>query len=298
MTLMNHPFLSIIVCTYNRPDFLMDCIQSIVKQLISGVEILIVDNFGDIKIQEKVNHFKSLDINIQYLFEKNKGLSNARNRGYIEAKGDWVLYLDDDAIAFDSLLDRVKDLIQLNTFDCIGGMYYAKYKNGKPKWVSENYGTNKLFSTALSECPYYIPHGCVVLYRKSFLMKLNGFSNQFGMKGKQFGYAEETELQYRMANAGGKIGFDPNLKIWHFVHEYRLTALNMIKLNFALGRGHRFDCDIPVLLRFKLLVFSFVGLFIKRIPEALFKFVFIKDYQWQRAIIYIFGPTSYHLGRF
>jgi glycosyltransferase involved in cell wall biosynthesis len=97
----------------------MDCIQSIVKQLISGVEILIVDNFGDIKIQEKVNHFKYLDINILYLFEKNKGLSNARNRGYMEAKGDWVLYLDDDATAFDSLLDRVKDLIQLNTFDCI-----------------------------------------------------------------------------------------------------------------------------------------------------------------------------------
>ena len=298
MTLLNHPFLSIIVCTYNRPDFLIDCIQSIVKQLISGVEILIVDNFGDIKIQEKVNHFKYLDINIQYLFEKNKGLSNARNRGYIEAKGDWVLYLDDDAIAFDSLLDRVKDLIQLNTFDCIGGMYYAKYKNGKPKWVSENYGTNKLFSTALSECPYYIPHGCVVLYRKSFLMKLNGFSNQFGMKGKHFGYAEETELQYRMANAGGNIGFDPDLKIWHFVHEYRLTVINMMKLNFAMGRGSQFKGDTPFLIKCKWLVFSFVGLFVKRMPEAFYRVVFIKDYYWQMAIIYIFGPICYHLGRF
>jgi len=293
-----NPFLSIVICTYNRPDFLVDCIQSVVKQLFIGVEILIVDNFGDFKIQEKVDHLRNLDININYVFEEKKGLSNARNRGFLEAKGDWVLYLDDDAIAFDSLLERVKVLIQLNTFDCIGGMYYSKYKKGKPHWVSEHYGTNKLFSASLSECPYYIPHGCVVLYRKSFLSKLNGFSSQFGMKGKQFGYAEETELQYRLANAGGKIGFDPDLKIWHFVHEYRLTALNMIKLNFALGRGHRFDCGIPVLVRFKLLILSFVGLFVKRIPEALFKFVFIKDYQWQRAIIYIFGPTSYHLGRF
>ena len=130
---MINPFLSIIICTYNRPDFLMDCIQSIVKQMVSDVEILVVDNFGDLKIQEKIQQFKYLDINIQYLFEKNKGLSNARNRGYMEAKGEWVLYLDDDAIAFDSLLDRVKELIQLNTFDCIGGMYYAKFKKGKPK---------------------------------------------------------------------------------------------------------------------------------------------------------------------
>ena len=83
------------------------------------------------------------------------------------------------------------------------------------------------------------------------------------MKGKEFGYAEETELQYRMANAGGKIGFDPDLKIWHFVHEYRLTALNMIKLNFALGRGHRFDCDIPVLLRFKFSLTLETGIGIK-----------------------------------
>jgi GT2 family glycosyltransferase len=177
-------------------------------------------------------------------------------------------------------------------------MYYAKYKNGKPKWVSENYGTNKLFSTILSECPYYIPHGCVVLYRKSFLMKLNGFSNQFGMKGKQFGYAEETELQYRLAEIGGKIGFDPEMKVDHFIHEDRLTPINMIKLNYALGKGHRFDCNLTVMVRFKLLVFSFIGLFVKRIPEALFKLIFHKYYYWQMAVIYIFGPTSYHFGRF
>ncbi|MFN6072425.1 MAG: glycosyltransferase family 2 protein, partial [Bacteroidota bacterium] len=51
---MINPFLSIIICTYNRPDFLMDCIQSIVKQMVSDVEILVVDNFGDLKIQEKI----------------------------------------------------------------------------------------------------------------------------------------------------------------------------------------------------------------------------------------------------
>jgi glycosyltransferase involved in cell wall biosynthesis len=220
---VKNPFLSVVICTYNRHEFLVDCIQSIVKQTFNGTEILIVDNFGSIKVQEIVEFFKQKDINIFYLFEEKKGLSYARNKGYQEAKGDWVLYLDDDIIAFDSLLDRVKELIELNTFDCIGGMYYAKYKKGKPEWVSKDYGTNKLFSMELSKCPYYIPHGCIVLYRKSFLMRLNGFSSQFGMKGKQFGYAEETELQYRMANAGGNIGFDPDLKIWHFVHQNYLS---------------------------------------------------------------------------
>jgi len=292
------PLLSIVICTYNRPNFLQSCLESIELQLDITIEIIVVDNFGDIKIQEMVNFFQRKKINMQYIFEIEKGLSKARNRGYLEAKSDWVLYLDDDIIAFQNLLDRVKELIQLNTFDCIGGMYYAKFKKGKPKWVSENYGTNKLFSTALSECPYYIPHGCVVLYRRAFLMKLNGFSNQFGMKGKQFGYAEETELQYRLAEIGGKIGFDPEMKVDHFIHEDRLTPINMIKLNYALGKGHRFDCNLTVMVRFKLLVFSFIGLFVKRIPEALFKLIFHKYYYWQMAVIYIFGPTSYHFGRF
>jgi len=292
------PLLSIVICTYNRPNFLQSCLESIELQLDITIEIIVVDNFGDIKIQEMVNFFQRKKINMQYIFEIEKGLSNARNRGYLEAKSDWVLYLDDDIIAFQNLLDRVKELIQLNTFDCIGGMYYAKFKKGKPKWVSENYGTNKLFSTALSECPYYIPHGCVVLYRRAFLMKLNGFCNQFGMKGKQFGYAEETELQYRLAEIGGKVGFDPEMKVDHFIHEDRLTPINMIKLNYALGKGHRFDCNLTVMVRFKLLVFSFIGLFVKRIPEALFKLIFHKYYYWQMAVIYIFGPTSYHFGRF
>jgi len=292
------PLLSIVICTYNRPNFLQSCLESIELQLDITIEIIVVDNFGDIKIQEMVNFFQRKKINMQYIFEIEKGLSKARNRGYLEAKSDWVLYLDDDIIAFQNLLDKVKELIQLNTFDCIGGMYYAKFKKGKPKWVSENYGTNKLFSTALSECPYYIPHGCVVLYRRAFLMKLNGFCNQFGMKGKQFGYAEETELQYRLAEIGGKIGFDPEMKVDHFIHEDRLTPINMIKLNYALGKGHRFDCNLTVMVRFKLLVFSFIGLFVKRIPEALFKLIFHKYYYWQMAVIYIFGPTSYHFGRF
>lgn len=52
----------------------MDCIQSVVKQMVSGVEILVVDNFGELKIQEKIHQFKYLDINIQYLFEKIKAL--------------------------------------------------------------------------------------------------------------------------------------------------------------------------------------------------------------------------------
>ena len=118
---MINPFLSIIICTYNRPDFLMDCIQSIVKQMVSGVEILVVDNFGDLKIQEKIQQFKYLDINIQYLFEKNKGLSNARNRGYMEAKGDWVLYLDDDALPvalfFVCLLSALLIAVHLTAFN-------------------------------------------------------------------------------------------------------------------------------------------------------------------------------------
>jgi GT2 family glycosyltransferase len=117
------------------------------------------------------------------------------------------------------------------------------------------------------------------------------------MKGKQFGYAEETELQFRLFEMGGKIAFDPEMKVGHFVHEERLTPLNMIKLNYALGRGHRFNCPIPFWGRLRLLIFSFVGLFIKRIPEALIKIIFLKSYYWQRAILYIFGPTFYHLGR-
>lgn len=291
------PIFSIVICTYNRFDFLESCLESIRFQLDKNIEILIIDNFGDKILEEYVSSLSKNIENIFYIFEKNKGLSFARNKGFMVAKSDWILYLDDDTIIYPEFILRVKELIKWNIYDCVGGMYYAKYKKERPKWIPVEHGTNKLFSAHLSECPYYIPHGCVVLYRKAYLIMLNGFSIDFGMKGKEFGYAEETELQYRLEKVGGKIGFDPELKVGHFIHEDRLTPFNMIKLNYALGRGHRFDCKFSVWKRFKLLVFSFVGLFVKRIPEALFKLIFFKHYYWQRAIIYIFGPTSYHLGR-
>src|SRR5512137_517035 len=93
--------LSIITCTYNRKDFLRRCLDSLTAQKadINSVETIVVDNNSSDATRATVESFRGSIPGLKYIFEEAQGLSVARNRGCHEASGDYLAYLDDDAMA-------------------------------------------------------------------------------------------------------------------------------------------------------------------------------------------------------
>lgn len=88
--------VSIIIPVYNVADYVSNCIDSVIKQSYSNLEIIIVndgstDNSADI-CRRKAN----LDSRILYLEKENGGLSTARNYGLKFATGDFIYFLDSD----------------------------------------------------------------------------------------------------------------------------------------------------------------------------------------------------------
>ena len=73
--------LSIIICTFNRANFLKSCINSIIDQIHEhkNIEILIIDNNSKDNTKELVKNYNSN--NIVYYLETQQGLSFARNKG-------------------------------------------------------------------------------------------------------------------------------------------------------------------------------------------------------------------------
>ena len=90
--------VSVIVCTYNRAVLLERLLQSLsaLKAEPEQFEIIVVDNNSTDETRHIAESFENPRIQFNYFFEARQGLSHARNRGWQEAKGEYVAFLDDE----------------------------------------------------------------------------------------------------------------------------------------------------------------------------------------------------------
>ena len=243
MTNQTHtPKLSILICTYNRADILAECLQSLTKQTAppQDFEVLVINNNSTDHTQQTAESFIGKVPNLCVIVETQQGLSYARNRGYAEARADWVLYLDDDALASENLAERAIWTIENYDYQMFGGVALPWYKYPKPDWYKDQYvATNELPYDTVSKIhgnQYAI--GCIMVIKKSLFEQYGGFDVRLGMTGKTIAYNEEIELQQRFRKHGIAIAHDPELIIHHLVAPYKLTVDWFFKSAFALGRDN------------------------------------------------------------
>ena len=106
--------VSIIIPTYNRAQFLLNCLDSLFEQIHRPLEVIIVDDGSEDKtyetVQECIKKLSSEEFEILYFYQKNNGAPSARNRGIIESSGDWLQFLDSD-----DYLEKNKISVQLDS---------------------------------------------------------------------------------------------------------------------------------------------------------------------------------------
>jgi len=93
-----HKLVSIVIPTYNRPEYLKRCIESAVNQTYQHIEILVIDDSEDRTAHSMVESLKSkyLQHNIIYLHSNRGGQGIARNNGIRRSSGEIIAFLDDD----------------------------------------------------------------------------------------------------------------------------------------------------------------------------------------------------------
>lgn len=85
--------ISAIIPTYNRSDHLRQALHSIMQQTLRPKEIIVIDDGSTDSTGAMINDFFP---NVKYLYQKNSGVSSARNTGIKLATGDWIAFLDSD----------------------------------------------------------------------------------------------------------------------------------------------------------------------------------------------------------
>lgn len=208
--------ISVIVGTCNRPVKLDNCLKSVLANNFPPLEMIVVDQ-GDGGEARRVVQSISNSL-IRYFSMKKKGLSRARNLGIEKAKGEIVVFVDDDCIVKRGWLKKIyksfgdnrqaaavigkylpyKPELHLG-LSCVGVSKFRK----KRELIS--FSNNKSWD---SFC------GGLMAFRMTVFKKV-GFFKEWLDLGSAGMYSGDTDLFYRLFKMGEKVIVDPEILVYH-----------------------------------------------------------------------------------
>ncbi len=239
-TLKRQPQISCIVCTYNRQDFIVRCLEALSRQSLDPkrYEVIVVDNRSKDGTADLIKGFIQAHAGIQmtYVFEENQGLSHARNTGARVARTDFLTYIDDDAIADPHLMEEVLRVFTIYpSAGCVGGRIELALPQDTPRWYfdafSGYFSGFDLGVTAITKISeiWQLPYGANFSVAKKVLEEMGGFSIHLGRKGNDFSGGEETDLAYRIAAQGYNLYYNPFAVVTHHIKRDRMTFKHMTR---------------------------------------------------------------------
>lgn len=141
--------ISIIIPVYNQGNKLIKTLASLNKQSYQNFEIIIVNDGSSDDVENIcAKYFKTLKTNINYLFlnQVNQGAPAARNRGFREAKGEYLFFCDADAILYPPALEILLATLENNP--------QASYAYSSFLWGKKLFKLGEFDADKLKKMPY------------------------------------------------------------------------------------------------------------------------------------------------
>lgn len=120
---MSNEKVSIIVPVYNVEDYLSRCMDSILRQTYTNIEIIVVDDGATDKSGELCDKYAQKDSRVRVVHQENRGLSGARNTGIDTATGEYITFIDSDDYVADNYVEELLLILHQHKADisiCMG----------------------------------------------------------------------------------------------------------------------------------------------------------------------------------
>lgn len=246
--------LSIIIVSYNVKEYLIRCLESILKSkdykdVVS--EIFVVDNHSEDNSFEMVkNKFPEVSL---FSNHKNLGFAKACNQGIKKAKGDYILLLNPDTVFPEKGFEKAFVFMEKNKnvgilgckmIDKEGKLLYSartfpslstsvasshsilnRFFPGNP--LSKRYLLKDLDHSSPVEVDWV--SGSCLLARKSMLDKIGLLDENYFM------YAEDVDLCYRAKKGGWEVVYFPEVSFVHYLG--KSTSQNRLKMQLEHHRS-------------------------------------------------------------
>jgi len=127
----DNPLISIVVPVYKVEKFLDRCINSLVNQSYTNLEIILVNDGSPDSCPAMCDAWAEKDSRIKVIHKANGGLSDARNHGTALASGDFISFIDSDDYASSDYVEYLYRLLKENNADISVGSYRYVYGDGE-----------------------------------------------------------------------------------------------------------------------------------------------------------------------
>lgn len=239
------PLVSIVICTYNNAASLAITLQQIIDQEVTQpdlVELIVIDNNSSDNTADILKSTCCKKFVYRHYYESRQGISHARNTGFENALGDYILYTDDDADIPANWLENYLNKIASSKADCIFGDISIIWDLPQPWWYDNdrfqgffaaiNYGKTE-FQVTSKNHPFLTKNACI---KKSCLVEVGGFDPILGRKGAVLTGGEDILLFYHLIETEKIIHYCPDISIGHRLKAREYSEKNITNQFLACAK--------------------------------------------------------------
>ncbi|MEM7147868.1 MAG: glycosyltransferase [Verrucomicrobiota bacterium] len=200
------PKVSVIVCSHNGGRTLRACLESLGRVRYGNREVIVVDDGSEPELAGLVSDFSG--DGVRYIRQGHEGLSQARNRGAMEADGEVLVYTDDDCEVDEDWLGYLVSALEGGEYAAVGG---PNIPPGDVGWVERCVGAapgGPMHVMLTDEEAEHLP-GCNLAVRWDAFQRVGGFLREYRAAG------DDVDFCWRLQELGMRIGFAPAAMVWH-----------------------------------------------------------------------------------
>lgn len=238
------PVYTVAVCTHNHADRLQRTLADLPKLQRPSFpwELLLVDNGSqDATPALLASHDWPSDWTVRVVREERLGIANARNRAIAEARGQYLLFLDDDETADPGWLRAYERLIREHDPDAFGGRIDVVFEDPRPSWVTDELlGFLGKLDWGDEIRPLHDPATPLYTgnfgFRRSIVDRVGTFDATLGRRGRQNNGGEDVDFYRRIIGAGLRAWWTPEAVIQHRIQAAKLHKRYFHDLHYRMGR--------------------------------------------------------------
>lgn len=236
---------TVALCTHNHADRLTRTLADLAQLRApdSAWEFVVIDNAStDETPAILANHTWPEGWQARIVREEKLGLSNARNRAIQEARGEYLIFMDDDETADADWLRAFERLVEQHSPDAFGGQIDVLFEDMRPPWLADELlgflGELHRSDTIvpLTEPDAYF-HGGNFGFKTAVCKTVGGFDAMLGRKGADNTGGEEMDFYRRLLSAGFKVWWTPEAVIYHRIQAAKLQRSYFLDLHYRAGKA-------------------------------------------------------------